>query len=100
MFVNLYYEYNNPELDASGSNLKCVAFSDTHTAIEKTDFGGLQLEPKPAGPTYIQQSGGFSSAPLVDPETPEGYELVFGPINGANNAAGVNFFVLRNGSNH
>ena len=56
MFVNLYYEYNNPELDASGSNLKCVAFSDTHTAVEKTDFGGLQLEPKPAGTTYIQQS--------------------------------------------
>lgn len=89
VFANLFYEHNNPGLDASNSNLKCSIYSDTHTAVEKTNFGGQQLAPQPAGLTFIQQSSGFSSATLVDPETPEGYELVFGPINGANNAPGV-----------
>lgn len=57
--------------------------------MEKTNFGGQQLAPPPAGLTFIQQSSGYSSATLVDPTTPEGYELVFGPTNGANNAPGV-----------
>lgn len=96
VFVNLFYEHNNPELDATHSNLKCAAFSDTHTVVEKTDSGGKQLATKPTGPTYIQQSCGYSSGQLVEPETPEGYELVLGPTNGANNAPGVIFFDFRN----
>lgn len=64
-------------------------YSDVHTAAEKLNFGGQQLAPPPAGLTFIQDSSGFSAKTLVDPETPEGYELVFGPTNGANNAPGV-----------
>jgi len=94
VFVNLYYEFNNPGLDAGSSNLKCAAYADTHTAAEKTNRGGQQLAPLPAGLTFIQQSSGFSSKTLVDPTTPEGYELVFGPTNGANNAPGYMGFAF------
>lgn len=90
MFANLYYEHNNDGLDFhQTSNLKCAVYADTHTAAEKTNFGGQQLEALPAGLTFIQDSSGFSSKTLVDPATPDGYELVFGPTNGANNAPGV-----------
>lgn len=90
MFANLYYEHNNDGLDFhQTSNLKCAVYADTHSAAEKTNFGGQQLEAPPAGLTFIQESSGFSSKTLVDPPTPDGYELVFGPTNGANNAPGV-----------
>jgi len=92
VFANLYYEFNNDALDHhETSNLKCAVYADVHTAAEKTNLGGQQLEPPPAGLTYIQQSSGYSAKTLVDPADPEGYELVFGPTNGANNAPGVSF---------
>jgi hypothetical protein len=89
VFVNLFFEHNNPHLDAGPSNLICAAFADVHTAAEKTNFGGQQLAALPAGKTFIQNSSGFSLTSLVDPVTPEGYELIFGPINAATNAQGV-----------
>lgn len=89
VFANLFYEFNNPGLDAAGSNLKCAVYGDIHTAAEKTNKGGQQLAALPAGTTYIQQSSGYSSGSLVSPAPPEGYDLVFGPTNGANNAPGV-----------
>jgi hypothetical protein len=88
----LYYELNNAGLDwvsGVGSNLKCAVYGDVHTAAEKTNFGGQQLEPPPAPLVYIQNSSGYASKTLVDPPTPEGYELTFGPTDGANNAPGV-----------
>jgi hypothetical protein len=93
VFANLYYEFNNDALDhRESSNLKCAAYGDTHTAAEKTNWGGQQLEPPLAGLTYIQESTGWSSKILVDPDVPDGYELVFGPTTEANNARGVSFF--------
>jgi hypothetical protein len=92
VFANLYYEFNNEALDfQETSNLKCAVYADVHTAAEKTNLGGQQLEPLPAGLTYIQQSSGYAAKTLVEPADPEGYELVFGPTNGANNAPGVSF---------
>jgi hypothetical protein len=76
-------------LDAGDSNLKCALYGDVHYAAEKTNKGGQQLAPPPAGLTYIQQSSGWYAKNLQEPDTPEGYELVFGPTNGANNAPGV-----------
>jgi hypothetical protein len=97
VFANLYYEFNNPGLDwvsGQGSNLKCAVYGDVHTAVEKTNFGNQQLEPAPAPLVYIQQSSGYSSKSLVDPPTPEGYDLVFGPVDGANNAPGYMGFAF------
>jgi len=97
VFVNLYYEFNNELLDfvfSEKSNLKCAAYADIHTAAEKTNHGGQQLEQPPAGLTYIQQSSGYAAKSLVDPDTPEGYDLVFGPTNGANNAPGYMGFAF------
>ena len=71
------------------SNLKCVAYSDIHTAVEKTNFGGQQLLPPPAGTTHMSKSSGWAVEALPDPETPEGYQFVFGPASGANNSPGV-----------
>ncbi|KAG6857216.1 hypothetical protein H0H87_007635 [Tephrocybe sp. NHM501043] len=92
VFANLYYEYNNDLLDhvfSERSNLKCALYADIHTEAEKTNRGGQQSEPAPAGLTYIQQSSGWAAKSLADPDCPEGYELVFGPTDGANNAPGV-----------
>lgn len=92
MFVNLYYEFNNELLDhvfSEHSNLKCVAYADIHTANEKTNWGGQQSSPPPAPLTYIQQSSGYALTYLANPPTPDGYEFVFGPTDGANNAPGV-----------
>ncbi|KAF5346472.1 hypothetical protein D9756_010062 [Leucocoprinus leucothites] len=97
VFVNLYYELNNPGLDWSsnpGSNLKCAAYGDVHTAAEKTNMGGQQLEPLPAPLVYIQNSSGYASTTLLDPPAPEGYELTFGPTGGANNAPGYMGFAF------
>ncbi|KAF8154947.1 hypothetical protein B0H34DRAFT_676632 [Crassisporium funariophilum] len=97
VFANIYYEFNNDLLDhvfSEHSNLKCALYSDTHTAAEKTNFGGQQLEAPPAALSFIQQSSGYSSKTLVEPADPEGYELVFGPTNGANNAPGYMGFAF------
>lgn len=87
----MFYELNNPGLETEFSNLKCALYADVHSTAEKLNFGGQQLAPPPAGLTFIQDSSGWSSKTLVDPATPDGYELVFGPTNGANNAPGVCF---------
>lgn len=97
VFANLYYEYNNYLLDyvfSEKSNLKCALYGDVHTAVEKTNRGGQQSIPAPAGLTYIQNSSGWASKTLVDPATPEGYDLVFGPTGGANNAPGYMGFAF------
>jgi len=94
VFANLFYELNNPGLESEFSNLKCALYADVHSAAEKLNFGGQQLAPPPAGLTFIQDSSGWSSKTLVDPATPDGYELVFGPLNGANNAPGYMGFAF------
>ncbi|KJA22232.1 hypothetical protein HYPSUDRAFT_41120 [Hypholoma sublateritium FD-334 SS-4] len=94
VFANIFYELNNPGLEVLSSNLKCAVYSDVHTAAEKINFGGQQLAPPPAGLTFIQDSSGYSSKTLVDPADPEGYELVFGPLDGANNAPGYMGFAF------
>ncbi|TFK32624.1 hypothetical protein BDQ12DRAFT_771726, partial [Crucibulum laeve] len=97
VFANLYYEFNNELLDfvfSEHSNLKCALYADTHTAAEKTNTGGQQSIPPPAGLTFIQQSSGYSAKTLVEPTTPDGYELVFGPTGGANNAPGYMGFAF------
>lgn len=93
MFANLYYEFNNYLLDfvfSQQSNLKCALFADVATAAEKTNFGGQQSYPPPAPLTYIQDSSGYAAA-FVIPPLPNGYELVYGPTGGANNAPGVSY---------
>ncbi|KAF5371757.1 hypothetical protein D9758_003513 [Tetrapyrgos nigripes] len=94
VFANLYYEFNNPGLDSGGSNLKCAVYADVHKASEKLNRGGQQLAPPPAGLTYIQQSTGWTTKSLPEPKTPDGFELVFGPTNGANNAPGYMGFAF------
>ncbi len=87
VFVNIFYEYNS---DATyNPQIKCAAYGDIHSAAEKTNFGGQQALPLPAGLTYIQQSAGYAADTLVDPPAPDGYEYVFGPEDSANNAPGV-----------
>lgn len=89
VFANLYYEFNNEMLDhydREQSNLKCAIYGDVHTAVEKTNHGGQQSYRQGDSLTYIQQSSGWASKELVEPDVPGGYELVFGPLNGANNA--------------
>ncbi|KAF8650694.1 hypothetical protein AX16_005068 [Volvariella volvacea WC 439] len=91
VFANLYYELNN---DLPVSNLKCAVYGDVHSAAEKTNFGGQQLLPLPSGLTFIQESSGWASNALVDPPVPEGYELTFGPEDGANNSPGYMGFAF------
>ncbi|KAJ7597742.1 hypothetical protein C8J56DRAFT_327407 [Mycena floridula] len=93
VFVNLYYEYNNPGLDALSSNLKCAIYGDVHTAAEKTNRGGQKLGDSDAL-TYIQESSGYAANFIENPTTPDGYELVFGPLDGANNAPGYMGFAF------
>ena len=98
MFSNLYYEFNNDLLDfvfSEKSNLKCALYADTHTAAEKTNFGGQQSYPAPGSLTYIQDSSGWALSTMENPADPDGHELVFGPTNGANNAPGVSHKLLR-----
>ncbi|KAL0578875.1 hypothetical protein V5O48_003108 [Marasmius crinis-equi] len=97
VFANLYYEYNNDLLDFvfnEKSNLKCALYGDVHTANEKTNRGGQQLEAPPAGLTYMQESSGWALLNFVDPPVPDGYEAVFGPLDGANNAPGYMGFAF------
>ncbi|KAF8630319.1 hypothetical protein AX15_002992 [Amanita polypyramis BW_CC] len=97
VFANLYYEFNNELLDfvfSEQSNLKCALYADEHTAVEKTNFGGQQSYPAPGPLTYIQDSSGYVSALFANPPAPEGYELVYGPTDGANNAPGYMGFAF------
>ncbi|KAJ7738248.1 hypothetical protein DFH07DRAFT_927286 [Mycena maculata] len=96
-FVNLYYEFNNELLDfvfSQKSNLKCAAYGDIHNATEKTNFGGQASYPQTVPLTYITQSSGWAADSLIEPTTPDGYELVFGPTGGANNAPGYMGFAF------
>jgi hypothetical protein len=77
------------DLNGQESSLKCALYGDIHTASEKTNWGGQQLLPPPAGLTYIMNSSGWAAKTLAEPDAPDGYELVFGPVNGASNAPGV-----------
>ncbi|KAG7091958.1 hypothetical protein E1B28_008347 [Marasmius oreades] len=97
VFANLYYEFNNDLLDdvfSEKSNLKCAVYGDVHTANEKTNLGGQQLKAPPSGLTYMQQSSGWAKKSFVDPSTPDGFEPVFGPLDGANNAPGYMGFAF------
>ncbi|KAJ7699725.1 hypothetical protein B0H16DRAFT_780314 [Mycena metata] len=101
VFVNVYYEFNNYLLDfvfGEHSNLKCAAYGDIHGAAEKTNFGGQASYPQVGDETvpltYITQSSGWALDSLVDPTTPDGYDLVFGPTGGANNAPGYMGFAF------
>ncbi|KAF7360876.1 hypothetical protein MSAN_01117200 [Mycena sanguinolenta] len=101
VFVNLYYEFNNYLLDfvfSEKSNLKCAAYGDVHGASEKTNFGGQPSYPQVGNETvpltFITQSSGWAVDSLVDPSTPDGYEFVFGPTGGANNAPGYMGFAF------
>ncbi|KAJ7752911.1 hypothetical protein B0H16DRAFT_781340 [Mycena metata] len=101
VFVNLYYEFNNELLDfvfSEKSNLKCAAYGDIHSAAEKLNFGGQASYPQVGNETvpltYITQSSGWALKDLEDPDTPDGYELVFGPTGGANNAPGYMGFAF------
>ncbi|TFK70907.1 hypothetical protein BDN72DRAFT_896122 [Pluteus cervinus] len=86
VFINIFYEYNS---DATyNPQIKCAAYADIHSAAEKTNTGGQQLLPPPAEPSYIQESEGYAVGSLADPPVPDGYELVFGPTGGANQAPG------------
>jgi len=101
VFVNLYYEFNNELLDfvfSEKSNLKCAAYSDIYSAAEKTNFGGQSSYPQvgtePVPLTYITQSSGWALDSFADPAAPDGYELVYGPTGGANNAPGYMGFTF------
>ncbi|KAF8641400.1 hypothetical protein AX16_010019 [Volvariella volvacea WC 439] len=96
VFVNLYYEFNNDLVLPAGTRttLKCALYGDIHTAEEKTNRGNQQLLPRPAGLTYIQESSGWASTHEFQQPIPEGYELIFGPINSANDASGYMGFAL------
>ncbi|TFK67817.1 hypothetical protein BDN72DRAFT_770244, partial [Pluteus cervinus] len=92
VFVNLFYEFNSDT--TYNPQIKCAAYGDIHTAAEKTNFGGQQLLPSPAGTSYIQQSVGHAADSLAEPSVPDGYTFVFGPTNGANNAPGYMGFAF------
>ncbi|KAJ7224730.1 hypothetical protein B0H12DRAFT_1149927 [Mycena haematopus] len=101
VFVNLYYEFNNFLLDfvfTEQSNLKCAAYGDVHAADEKLNFGGQASYPQVGNEsvplTFITQSSGWAVDSLVDPDAPDGYELIFGPTDGANNAPGYMGFAF------
>ncbi|KAF9467605.1 hypothetical protein BDZ94DRAFT_969039 [Collybia nuda] len=97
VFANLYYEFNNELLDfvfSEKSNLKCAVYADIHTAAEKTNRGGQQSEAPPAGLTYIKHSSGYAARSLSNPPVPNGYEISFGPLDGANNAPGYMGFAF------
>ncbi|KAF7333122.1 hypothetical protein MVEN_02377600 [Mycena venus] len=100
VFVNLYYEFNNQLLDfvfSEKSNLKCAAYGDVHAAAEKLNFGGQQSYDQVGNETvpltYITQSSGWALQGYVT-DTPDGYDLVFGPTGGANNAPGYMGFAF------
>ncbi|TFK64469.1 hypothetical protein BDN72DRAFT_963186 [Pluteus cervinus] len=92
VFVNMFYHFNSDPV--YNPQIKCAAYGDIHTAAEKTNFGDQQLLPLPAGKTYVQQSVGYAADSLADPPIPDGYEFVFLPTNGANNAPGYMGFAL------
>ncbi|TFK69462.1 hypothetical protein BDN72DRAFT_897244 [Pluteus cervinus] len=78
VFVNYYNEFNDP--GASQPVHKCSAYSVVHDADDKTNFGG-QILGMGLDPTYMQESVGYALEIPPTPDTPDGYELAFGPIN-------------------
>ena len=81
----MFIEYNS---DATyNPQYKCAAYSDIHTAADKTNFGGQNLDPY-LGLTYMQNSVGYALEIPPTPDTPDGYELEFGPINAADSGMG------------
>ncbi|TFK18627.1 hypothetical protein FA15DRAFT_689757 [Coprinopsis marcescibilis] len=100
VFANLYYEFNNYWLDfetPDKSNLKCALYGDVHGEEEKTNYGGQQSYLAPAPLIYIQQSSGFvldGGAVDPQPETPEGYALVFESDKATEAPAYMEFFLL------
>ena len=93
--MNLYYIFNvNAQTNPV---VRCAAYTAAHSGSEKTNFGGQQLLPPPAGKSYVQQSTGYaldSVSGLANPTTPAGYQLVFGPTTGANTSPGVSSCVI------
>ncbi|KAF7308465.1 hypothetical protein HMN09_00695400 [Mycena chlorophos] len=93
VFVNMYRQVNNPLYDfelPEQSNLKCVLYGKSFMLAEKTDWGTDSLLPS----MHIEESSGYAVRSVADPETPEGYEFVFGPIKAATQAAGYMGFVF------
>ncbi|TFK69461.1 hypothetical protein BDN72DRAFT_612386 [Pluteus cervinus] len=78
VFVNQYDEFNDPSAPQPVS--KCSAYSVVHDADDKTNFGG-QILGMGLDPTYMQESVGYALEIPPTPDTPDGYELAFGPIN-------------------
>ncbi|KAJ4479929.1 hypothetical protein J3R30DRAFT_2558330 [Lentinula aciculospora] len=91
VFVNLYYEHNNPLLDyvlPQRSNLKCVAYGDVHLPQAKLNFGYQSTSDTIKGPgIHIQQSTGWARRLYSNPSTPDGYEALSN-LDGANDAPG------------
>ncbi|KAJ3985589.1 hypothetical protein F5890DRAFT_1119932 [Lentinula detonsa] len=102
VFVNLYYEHNNPSLDdvfPQRSLLKCVAYGDVHLPHAKLDFGDQSI---PSGAvnnqvtdTSIQQSTGWARKSYFNLSTPDGYDAL-PKLEGANDAPGYMTSVFLN----
>ncbi|KAJ6591484.1 hypothetical protein DFH09DRAFT_1244599 [Mycena vulgaris] len=96
VFVNIYYEFNNPYLDflfSEKSNLKCVAYGDPHNRGKNKLGRPAAHSSPPSGATYIQNSTGYATVAVPTPAVP-GYELVFGPSSAANSAPGYMGFAF------
>ncbi|KAK7017672.1 hypothetical protein R3P38DRAFT_3559890 [Favolaschia claudopus] len=69
----------------------CLDWCAGINGCEKTNFGGQASYPQVGNEavplTFITQSSGWGLNTLVDPDTPDGYDLV-GQFKGANNAPG------------
>ncbi|KAJ7625788.1 hypothetical protein FB45DRAFT_922306 [Roridomyces roridus] len=90
-FVNLYYEFNNELLDFVFSEKSNLKYQFRRTGVIPS---GPSVGDEPVPLTYITQSSGWAAKDLTDPPTPEGYDLVFGPTGGANNAPGYMGFAF------
>ena len=90
VFTILYREFHNV-LDfafSEQSDLKCAPASTLQWKRP-----GQRSYPTPRPPTYIQDSNGWALLSLANLADPEGYELAFGPTNGAKNAFGVSLYI-------
>ncbi|TFK58154.1 hypothetical protein BDN72DRAFT_722058, partial [Pluteus cervinus] len=57
----------------------CALYSQVHSAADKTNFGGQLLYPD-LGKTFKQDSTGWALETPPTPNTPAGFQLVFGPV--------------------
>ncbi|KAJ7180740.1 hypothetical protein C8R46DRAFT_1211047 [Mycena filopes] len=90
VFVNIYYEFGNELLDfvfPEKSNLKCVKSTQP---TRKTPSNCPLCLPMPRASSIAA----VTATALKEPTVPEGYELVFGPISAANEAAGYMGFAF------